>query len=289
MSNEAEKINKEELLNGMFQRTLMFFDPSDMSKIRSKTVAFAGMGGIGAIALELLVRMGIMKFRLMDMDKYELSNMNRQVFATQNTLGRWKADVGAERVKEINPYAEVEMIFREKANKVNSEEFIRGADILIVETDFPSSKVLFHEFARRYKIPIINGHCVSIVGGVIKIFDYRDPKQLDGKRHFRFSLLDKVANALFGSEKDFDDITEDDLKQLDISKVPTASLNFVTNLIGCIVVSETIKLITGTGKSYRYPKEIYINLADLKMKVRSARSLKNSVIKVKNHLTRNKA
>jgi len=280
MKTAVKQLNKEDFLSGMSQRTLMFFSSSDISLIENKTIALAGLGGVGAIVLELLARMGVMKFRLMDMDKYELSNMNRQIFATQSTLDCWKVDVGISRVKEINPYAEIEMAFKEKANKANSEELIRGADMLIIETDFPSSKVLFHEFARKHQVPIINGHCVSVVGGVVKVFDYRDPKQVDGKRHFRTTILDKLAHILLGSGKSLDEMTWDDLEQLDKSKVPTASLNFVTNLVGCMVVAETVKFLTGMGKSCRYPKEIYVNLAKPKMGIRSSRSLKSPFLKL---------
>ena len=280
MINAIKDLPKEEFLQGICERTLMFLNPSDMAKIKEQTIALAGLGGVGAIVLELLARMGIMKFRLMDMDKYDLSNMNRQIFATIDTIGEWKVDVSIERIKEINPYAQVEMAFKEKANKNNSEEFIKGADILIMETDFPSCKVLFFEYARRFRVPLINGHCVSVVGGSVKIFDYRDPKQIDGKRHFRSTILNKMADFIIGKEKGLDDMTEEDLSQLDKSKFPTASLSFVTNLVGCLVVAETVKLITGVGKSCRYPKEIFVNLAESKMGVRSARSLKSSFTKL---------
>ena len=64
-------------------------------------VAIVGLGGVGAITAELLARWGVKRFRLLDMDRYESSNLNRQLFATSKTLGRYKAEVAAERIMEI--------------------------------------------------------------------------------------------------------------------------------------------------------------------------------------------
>lgn len=266
-------MNKKIFLEKMTDRTRMFLSDSDLDRIKNQTVALAGLGGVGAIVLELLARLGVMKFRLMDMDRYEISNMNRQLFATIDTLGKWKVDVAASRIKEINPYAEIETLIREKANRENVDNFLRGVDILIQETDSPSSKFLFLEYARRYKIPVINGHCESITSGVVHIYDYRDPKQRDGYRIFRSSILSRIARKLL-DKKTLDEVNDEYLDLLDKCKKPTASLNFVTNLIGCLVVSEMVKLLTESGKTYTHPKEIFIDLYDLKLKIRTTRPLK---------------
>jgi molybdopterin/thiamine biosynthesis adenylyltransferase len=266
-------MDKGRFLKEMVERTAMFFSDHDLGKIESTTIAIAGFGGVGAIVLELLVRLGVMRFRLMDMDRYEISNMNRQVFATTSTLGSWKVDVAASRIKEINPFAEVEMLIKEKADRENVERFVKGVDVLIQETDSPSSKFLFLEYAREYNVPLINGHCESVVGGIVHVYDYRNPRQRDGYRLFRLPTLSKMARKSL-SRKYVDEVSDEYLELLDRGKRPTASLNFVTNLIGCLVVSEAVKLITGMGKTYAHPREIFVSLPDLKMKVRSTRPLK---------------
>ena len=83
------------------ERPLRFLTRGELNKIRHTTIAIAGFGGGGAITAELFARWGIARFRLLDMDKYEMSNMNRQLFATVKTLGSWKAEVAAKRIKEI--------------------------------------------------------------------------------------------------------------------------------------------------------------------------------------------
>ena len=90
-------------------RTLLFFDFKDIEKISHLTVALAGIGGVGALVAELLARWGIRRFKLIDMDVYSASNMNRQIFATTHNLGKPKVEVAAERIKQINPFSKVEI------------------------------------------------------------------------------------------------------------------------------------------------------------------------------------
>ncbi len=279
-------MDKDSFLDKMSERTRMFLSDGDLNKIRSKTVALVGLGGIGAIVLEMLVRTGVTKLRIMDMDKYEMSNLNRQIFATINTVGKWKTETAIERIKEINPFVEVEMVITEKANRDNVDKFVKGADLFILEADFPSGMLLFHESARKYKVPLIDGGCVKVKGGSIKVFDYRDPKQICRDRIFRSSVLNSIAKAILGHRATASEMTDEELANLDKAKVPTASLGFLTNAVGCIVVAEAIKFITGKGKSYRYPKEIYIDLFNPKIKIRSARSFGNLLVRLKDRFVR---
>lgn len=273
-------MEKDEFLKGLLKRTSWYFNAEEVDKIQNQTIVLVGLGGIGALVLELLARLGVMKFRIMDMDRYEITNMNRQVFATASGLGSLKTEVAVARVKEINPYSQIEMAIAEKANKENAERIIKGADIFIDETDYPSSKFLFRHFARKYRVPIINGHCVSVTGGAVRIFDYRNTRQVDGDRYFAQPLLNYMACKMLGQKKSLDDFTTQEIEDLDKCKTPTASLNFVTNLIACIVVSEAVKLMTGKGKVYCYPKEIILDVPRLKIKVCSSRSPKKIIGKI---------
>jgi len=73
---------EDEFFQKMLTRPRLFFSDSDLENIRNKTIAIVGIGGVGCIIIELLARWGIKSFRLMDGDKYEISNMNRQIFDT---------------------------------------------------------------------------------------------------------------------------------------------------------------------------------------------------------------
>ncbi|HID28010.1 MAG TPA: hypothetical protein EYP22_09405, partial [Methanosarcinales archaeon] len=177
----------------------------------------------------------------------------------------------ARRIKEINPFAEIEMIYCEKLNHRNTRELIEGADIIIREADLPSGNLLLHNCAKKFKVPLITGHCYKVTGGLVRIFDYRSPKQqsIDEPTKIKFinNLLYKYFRVL---KNDIEDMPEDKFIDIDRRFKASGTLNFVTNLLACLVVSETIKLLLNKGKRVLYPKQIYIDLFDLKLRIQSA-------------------
>ena len=86
-----------------FSRTRLLFGAEGMEKLRKSRVAVFGIGGVGGYAVEALVRGGIGALDLIDNDRVCLTNLNRQLHATRSTLGKYKVDVAAERVRDINP------------------------------------------------------------------------------------------------------------------------------------------------------------------------------------------
>jgi len=72
------------------------------------------------------------------MDRYEPSNINRQLFAASKTLRRYKVDVAPERIREINPFAEIEMAIRTRVDNESVHPFVKGAGILLQNADHPS-------------------------------------------------------------------------------------------------------------------------------------------------------
>ncbi len=90
-----------------FQRTEKLLGKEAMEKLFAARVAVFGLGGVGGYALEALARSGIGTLDLVDADRFEETNLNRQILATWQNLGRLKVDVAKERVHAINPEAEV--------------------------------------------------------------------------------------------------------------------------------------------------------------------------------------
>lgn len=86
-----------------FSRTQLLLGPDAMNKLAGSRVAVFGIGGVGGYTVEALVRSGIGALDLIDDDKVCLTNINRQILATRKTVGKYKVDVAAERIAEINP------------------------------------------------------------------------------------------------------------------------------------------------------------------------------------------
>ena len=91
----------------LFSRTELLIGKSGMEKLKRARVAVFGIGGVGGYAVEALVRSGIGRLELVDNDKVSPTNVNRQIIALSDTLGRYKTEAAAERARAINPECEV--------------------------------------------------------------------------------------------------------------------------------------------------------------------------------------
>ncbi len=86
-----------------FARTELMLGPQAMEKLAKARVAVFGVGGVGGYAIEALARCGVGALDIVDDDKVGITNLNRQIIATHKALGRYKVDVMAERILDINP------------------------------------------------------------------------------------------------------------------------------------------------------------------------------------------
>lgn len=141
---------------GAFSRTELLIGGEAMNKLSKATVAVFGIGGVGAYTVDALARSGVGKLVLIDDDSICLTNINRQLHATTKTIGKWKVDVMAERVKEINPRAEVityrEFYKAETADSLLSKEY----DYVVDAIDTISGKIDMVVRCNELGIPIIS-------------------------------------------------------------------------------------------------------------------------------------
>jgi molybdopterin-synthase adenylyltransferase len=91
-------------------RNIGFVDEREQQLLRQARVFVCGVGGMGGAAFMALVRAGVGKFVIADIDRFEVSNLNRQVFAFTDEVGQEKADVAAEAARRINPTVEIEVL-----------------------------------------------------------------------------------------------------------------------------------------------------------------------------------
>ena len=163
-----------------YSSTLLFSDET-MERISKAVVGVAGVGGVGSIAAEMLARLGIGHLKIADPDVYDTPNFNRQLFATQETLGRNKALAASDRIRSINPECQVDA-FEEGITLSNIEEFCAGADVLLCQCDRESSKVLLHRAAKSHHLPVVTGSRSSIYDHrwkvMARVINYRDEPDL---------------------------------------------------------------------------------------------------------------
>lgn len=90
-----------------FSRTQLLLGEKAMEKLKNSHVAVFGIGGVGGYTAEALARSGVGSIDLIDDDKVCITNINRQIYATRKTVGKYKTDVAKERILDINPNANV--------------------------------------------------------------------------------------------------------------------------------------------------------------------------------------
>ena len=137
-------------------RTKRMISDKDIKSINSKSVLVFGLGGVGGSLVESLVRAGIGKVGIVDGDEYEITNINRQVFATRKTLGMRKVDACEERLLDINPDLTIEkydlFINEKNINVIDFDNY----DYIVDAIDTISSKLLIIKEAYQKDIKIIS-------------------------------------------------------------------------------------------------------------------------------------
>ncbi|MBQ8179625.1 MAG: tRNA threonylcarbamoyladenosine dehydratase [Candidatus Methanomethylophilaceae archaeon] len=98
------------MADGISDRTGLLLGDEGVERLRSASVVLCGCGAVGGYALEGLVRAGVGRIRVVDADVFSGSNLNRQILATVDTVGRPKAEVACERARSINPDIDIEAV-----------------------------------------------------------------------------------------------------------------------------------------------------------------------------------
>ena len=143
-------------MESRFSRTARVYGPENVKKLAARRVAVFGLGGVGGYAVEALARSGIGALDLTDHDTVSLSNCNRQILATEKTLGMYKTDAARERVLTINPDCAVTVhrafFLPETANDWDFTRY----DYIVDCVDTVTAKLLLIEKAEAAGVPIIS-------------------------------------------------------------------------------------------------------------------------------------
>ena len=143
-------------MQNQFSRTELLFGKDAMQKLAKSRVAVFGVGGVGGYVVEALARSGVGALDLIDNDTVCLSNINRQIIATHKTLGRYKVDVAAERVAEINPDCKVCAYKTFYMPETQNEFDFTKYDYIVDAIDTVTGKIALIENAEKCGTPIIS-------------------------------------------------------------------------------------------------------------------------------------
>lgn len=139
------------------ERTELLLGEDKMQRLRKAHVLVVGLGGVGAYVAEMICRAGVGEMTIIDADTVQPSNINRQLPATHATIGRAKAEVLAERFRDINPEVKLHV----KAEYLKDDmipELLDGShfDFIVdaIDTVAPKCYLIYHALQRR--LPIIS-------------------------------------------------------------------------------------------------------------------------------------
>ncbi|GAB1529916.1 tRNA threonylcarbamoyladenosine dehydratase [Brevibacillus formosus] len=218
--------------------------------MKNSCVAVLGIGGVGSFTVEALARTGVGKLILVDKDVVDITNINRQIHATLNTVGQKKAELMKERIATINPECEVVTLHMFYNEETADALFEHELDYIVDAMDTMSAKLHVIKEAKRRNIPII-----SSMGAANKMdptrFEVADISQTSYdpiakviRRELRKSGIYKGVKVVYSREIPVTvrvDVREQIVSNPDspISKVrmPPASNAFVPSVAGLILAS----------------------------------------------------
>ena len=180
----------------MFERVISFVGKDNFEKIKEKTVLVVGLGGVGGYAVESLIRSGINNIILIDFDKIDESNLNRQIITNNNNIGQYKTDVMKERILSINPECNVSLhnIFLDKDSISILDNY--QIDYIVDACDSVQAKKLLIDYSLDKDIKFISsmGTANKIDPTKLSITDIRKTSYDPLAKILRKYVIDKKIN-----------------------------------------------------------------------------------------------
>lgn len=246
-------------MQDQFVRTELLFGREAMELLRNANVAIFGIGGVGGYTAEALARSGVGSLELIDSDTVCLSNLNRQIIATHDTIGRYKTEVMRERILSINPEAKVTVrncFFLPE----NEQEFDFSAYSYVVDAvDTVTAKISLVMAAKKAGVPVISsmGAGNKINPAELEVADIYETSVCPLARIMRRELKKRgiqglkvvysretplIPNVII-EESEEEQAEEQALRPA--KRVTPGSNAFVPSVAGLILASEVVKDLTG--------------------------------------------
>jgi molybdopterin/thiamine biosynthesis adenylyltransferase len=206
--DEQEKYARQIMLKG--------FGLKGQEKLKKARVLIAGAGGLGSSSATYLAAAGVGTLRIVDYDKVELSNLNRQVLHWHEDIGKRKVISARDRLKKLNPQVTVEAI-EEKITQANISKLVAGCDLIVDAMDNLPTRYLLNKTAVKNNIPFFHGAVYGFEGRAMTV--------IPGKT----ACLSCIYRGA---------IPEETFPVIGVTPA----------VIGCIQATEVIKYLTGMGQ-----------------------------------------
>ena len=200
-----------------YDRQIRVFGREGQARLKRGRIVVVGLGGLGCAAVTYLVAAGVGRIVLVDDEKVELSNLNRQVLHWSKDVGRPKASSAAEKLGELNPEVSVEAL-REEVTERNVEDIVREGDVIVDGTDNWKTRFLLNDSCVEIGKPFVHASVHGLYGQALTVVPGQGP-----------CLRCAVPRP-------------------PRERGPFPILGTTAGILGLIQATEAVKLLTGYGK-----------------------------------------
>ncbi|WPC75723.1 molybdopterin-synthase adenylyltransferase MoeB [Vibrio porteresiae] len=214
-------LSDEEMLRYNRQIILKQFDFDGQEALKQSSVLIIGAGGLGCASSQYLAAAGVGKITLVDFDKVELSNLQRQVLHHDSDIGRFKVESAADALNEINPHIKIQTIARCVEDQ-ELETLIHHHTVVLDASDNVATRNQLNRLCYASKTPLISGAAIRMEGQV-SVFTYQNEDE----------PCYQCLSGLFGENA--------------LTCVEAGIMSPVVGIIGAVQAMEAIKVIAHLG------------------------------------------
>lgn len=249
-------------------RNIGFITVEEQLCLKKARVFIPGVGGMGGVAISCLARAGVENFIIADFDEFEVSNLNRQVFATLSSIGKDKAKTTVENLKLINPNIKIE---------VKGKEWVEQLDHILPEVDFvingcddTLATIELMRSAKRYNITVVDAFASTLPN--VYVVKPKDPRP---ETTFNFPSINKDLKTLSSEEVQLCSQREVEYVLTHSSTAKHVVLEVAAEMVagersrisfspmvwmtGCLMAYEAVKVILKTPNQLANHKGVFIN------------------------------
>lgn len=223
-----------------FERTKLLIGENDLENIINSKVAVIGCGGVGGFVIEALARCGVGTLAIVDYDTIDITNINRQIIALEDTVGNYKVDEFEKRIHRINPNCKV-IKFREKFDNSTVDLFnLKDYNYVIDAIDLISAKLDLAEYCYKNDIKLISsmGAGLKLNPFLFRITDIKKTHTCPMAKVMRKELkrrnVDKLT-CIWSDEQRSGEVLSSN------GRNAPASISFVPSCVGLMIASYVIK------------------------------------------------
>lgn len=227
-------------MENLYSRIENLIGDKALEKLKNSRVAVFGIGGVGGYCVEALARVGVGTIDLFDNDTVNITNINRQIIATQSTIGKDKVQAAKQRISDINP--EIKVNCHKIFYNENTEIDLSVYDYIIDAIDTVSSKILLISSAQKANVPIISsmGTGNKICPEMLEVADIYKTSVCPLAKVMRYELKKrgiKKLKVVYSKEEPI----KPQIQEEECGRHIPASTVFVPACAGMILAAEVIK------------------------------------------------